>query len=202
MDNNIYLTNQVAKRLDISIATVRNYAKALERAGHEFTKRKQARLWTDTEIDLIEQVQRLYNNNDYPLELCFEYIVKREQEGEAAAADILEQPHYITKNEPLSPEISDLVTTLDSGLSDIKAGISKIDYQKDFDEIKALLQTDQKSIEYQNDELKKGHDTLKNENADLLNELKALEDEKQQLEEQIKALKGMNTFEFWKFKRD
>src|SRR5699024_12851025 len=96
----IYLTNEVAKTLDVSIATIHNYAKSLERAGYTFNTKKEARLWTDKEIDLIREVQQFYANNDYTLEECFEYVVTLHKKGGDSADELINifTPRYITQS--------------------------------------------------------------------------------------------------------
>lgn len=187
----IYLTNEVATVLDLSIATVRNYAKYLERAGHEFNMKKQARLWTDVEIELIREIQKFYNNNDYPLEMCFDYVVKKRQDGEQEANKILEVPvTTYNQHEAISPQTE----YLEGIQSDTKALISMLD------DMRTQL-PDKRLIEQQTD-YKNEVDHVKSENEKLLDELKELNEEKEQLENQIQALKNMNTLEFWKFKKD
>ena len=188
--NKILLTNEVAKVLDISIGTVRNYAKSLERAGHEFDKRQQARLWTDEEIELIQQVQQLYNNNDYPLELCFEYVVKRKNEGESAASDILEQSHYISKSDPTSPQLDDL-------RGDIRALINR------FDSFEDTLQP-HKQIEHadQVKDLQEQLQAANDEIALLQKENDRLETKSLTLSSEITVIKQMSMWEFRKYKKN
>lgn len=119
----IYLTNEVADLLDISVPTVRNYAKALERADHEFKMRKQERLWTDIELNLVREVQHIYNAKDYPLELCFQYVVKKHYEGESVANELLAQPQYITQTQTTSPQLQALshdVKAIIEGIGELK----------------------------------------------------------------------------------
>ena len=87
-----YLTKEVSEILQVSVPTVRNYAKTLEKYGHEFQKRKQARLWTDAEISIIREVQDMYNSNDYPLDTCFQYVIAKRNVGEDKAKELLDAP--------------------------------------------------------------------------------------------------------------
>lgn len=191
----IYLTNEVADLLDISVPTVRNYAKALERADHEFKMRKQARLWTNVELNMVREVQHLYNAKDYPLELCFQYVVKRHYEGDNVAAELLAQPQYITQEQANNPQLQALS-------HDIKAIMEGIgDIQNRFEPQNELLeyrsQTERELIDLKNEK-----ENISADNEKLNKELADLEKEKQQLEEQIKAIKEMNTLDFWKFKKE
>lgn len=194
----IYLTNQVAKILDISVATVRNYAIALERAGYEFKKKKQARLWTSTEIELVQEIQRFYQKSDYTLEQAFDYIVKVHNEGEEAGNKLLQT--FQTSNQHRSPNTPDSdhlagiqgdTKAIISMLSDIQANVVSKDM---------LIEMQEDSEEVIN--LKQDKENLSKENADLLKELEELRKEKEQTEKQIEKLKEMSTFEFWKFKKE
>lgn len=195
----IYLTSEVAEVLDISVPTVRNYAKALERADHTFKMRKQSRLWTDTELNLVREVQHLYNTKDYPLEICFQYVVRKHHEGESVANEILERPQYITTNEALTPELAHIINDEFKGLRNELAKIGEKDYKDDFEELKSLIKNEHIAGQEKSE---KEFSELNNEKLKLEKEFMALEEEKKQLEDQIKAIKEMNTFEFWKFKKD
>lgn len=50
--------------------------------------------------------------------------------------------------------------------------------------------------------MKNDNEKLESEKAQLEKELLELEKEKTKLDEQIKAVKEMNTLEFWKFKKE
>lgn len=191
----IYLTNEVADLLDISVPTVRNYAKALERADHEFKMRKQARLWTNVELNMVREVQHLYNAKDYPLELCFQYVVKRHYEGDNVAAELLAQPQYITQEQANNPQLQALshdIKAIMEGIGDIK---NRFEPQNELLEYRS--QTERELIDLKNE-----NENISADNEKLNKELAELEKEKQQLEEQIKAVKEMNTLEFWKFKKE
>lgn len=196
MDNErIYLTNEVAELLDISVPTVRNYAKALERAEHEFKMRKQARLWTDVELNMVREVQHLYNTKDYPLELCFQYVVKRHYEGDEAAGELLAKPQYITQEQANNPQLQ----ALSHDIKEIMEGIG---------DIQSRFKSETDLLEYKNQSdtelntLKNDNEKLKSEKAQLEKELQELEKEKVKLDEQIKAVREMSTLEFWKFKKE
>lgn len=194
----VYLTNEVAKILDVSIATVRNYAKSLERAGYQFQTKKQARLWTETEINIVKRVQQFYANNDYALEQAFDYVVKVHNEGVEAGNELLQTftptTTYKATNTPDNEYlagIQDDTKAIINMLSDLQGSVLKKD---------TLLE-----LQSDNEELA----NLKNENADLnksneelLKELEAVKEEKAQIEKQIEKLKEMNTLEFWKFKKE
>lgn len=202
----IYLTSEVSEILDISVPTVRNYAKALERAGHEFKMRKQARLWTANELGLVREVQHLYNTKDYPLEICFQYVVKKQQEGEAAASELLSQPQLLTPGSALAPELAQIIT---EEFKELRNEVSKINkYSEDINELKALFKNDADAqrVTRENEgellRLKKENGDLNTANEKLNKELETLEREKKELEQQINAIKDMNTLEFWKFKKE
>lgn len=196
----IYLTNEIAKLLDISIATVRNYAKSLERAGYKFNMKKQARLWTDKEVELIKEVQQFYANNDYSLEQCFEYIVTSHIEGEEKAKDILQslRPQYI-QNSPTPPQLEHLegiredTKTLISMFSELKENTPNKDMF-----LQLQTDTDNKEIA----ELKNEREELLKEIAQLRNELKEQQTERDTYKNELDHVKTLNMFSFNKWKRD
>lgn len=196
MDNErIYLTNEVAELLDISVPTVRNYAKALERADHEFKMRKQARLWTDVELNMVREAQHLYNAKDYPLELCFQYVVKRHYEGDEVAGALLAQPQYITQEQANNPQLQALshdIKAIMEGIGDIK---NRFEPQNELLEYRSQSERELMTLKNENE-------NISADNKKLNEELAELEKEKQQLEDQIKAIKEMSTLEFWKFKKE
>ena len=194
----VYLTNEVAKILDVSIATVRNYAKSLERAGYQFQTKKQARLWTETEINIVKQVQQFYANNDYALEQAFDYVVKVHNEGVEAGNELLQSftptTTYKATNTPDNEHLAGIqgdTKAIISMLSDIQANVVSKDM---------LIEMQEDSEEVIN--LKQDKENLSKENADLLKELEELRKEKEQTEKQIEKLKEMSTLEFWKFKKE
>ena len=187
----IYLTNEVAKILDVSIATIRNYAKSLERAGYTFNTKKQARLWTDKEIDLIKQVQQFYANNDYALEQCFEYIVKLHMEGEDKAEQLL---HTFTPTAINSSPTSPQIEYLEGIREDTKALISM------FGELQGSIPDKDTLLQLQADTDDK--EKLLNEIAQLRNELSEVQKERDTYKNELDHVKTLNMFSFSKWKRD
>lgn len=187
----IYLTNEVAKTLDVSIATIRNYAKSLERAGYQFNMKKQARLWTDKEINLIREVQQFYANNDYPLEQCFEYVVTFHTKGADSADELLNTftPQYINQS-PTSPQADYLVGIRE----DTQALITMLsDLQVNIPDKNTLLQ-----LQSDTDDREK----LLNEIAQLRNELSEVQTERDTYKNELDHVKTLNMFSFSKWKRD
>lgn len=187
----VYLTNEVAKQLDVSIATVRNYAKSLENAGYTFNTKKQARLWTDKEIDLIKQVQQFYSNNDYTLEQCFKYVVKRHIEGAEQAEQLLDNFTPLKVNTtPTSPQIDYLegiqadTKALIHMLSDLQGNIPNKDMLLE-------LQGDNKEV-----------DTLQKEIARLQEALHKAEQERDTYKQALDHVKTLNIFNFSRWKRE
>src|SRR5699024_914842 len=187
----IYLTNEVAKILDVSIATIRNYAKSLERAGYEFNTKKQARLWTDKEINLIREVQQFYANNDYPLEQCFEYVVTLHTKGADSADELLNTftPQYINQS-PTSPQMD----YLEGIREDTKALISM------FGELQGSIPDKDTLLQLQADTDDK--EKLLNEIAQLRNELSEVQKERDTYKNELDHVKSLNMFSFSKWKRD
>ena len=187
----IYLTNEVAKTLDVSIATIRNYAKSLERAGYQFNMKKQARLWTDKEINLIREVQQFYANNDYPLEQCFEYVVTLHTKGADSADELLNTftPQYINQS-PTSPQTD----YLEGIREDTQALITMLsDLQGNIPDKDTLLQ-----LQSDTDDREK----LLNEIAQLRNELSEVQTERDTYKNELDHVKTLNMFSFSKWKRD
>lgn len=186
----IYLTNEVAKILDVSIATIRNYAKSLERAGYEFNTKKQARLWTDKEIDLIREVQQFYSNNDYSLEQCFEYVVTLHIEGEDKAEQLIHNfTPAVMNSSPTSPQIEHL-----EGIrEDTKALINM------FSELQGNIPTKDTLLQLQTDT--DDRDKLLNEIAQLRNELSDLQKERDTYKNELDHVKTLNIFSFGKWKK-
>lgn len=187
----IYLTNEVAKILDVSIATIRNYAKSLERAGYEFNTKKQARLWTDKEINLIREVQQFYANNDYPLEQCFEYVVTLHTKGADSADELLNTftPQYINQS-PTSPQMD----YLEGIREDTQALITMLS------DLQGNIPTKDTLLQLQNDTSER--DNLLNEIAQLRNELSELQKERDTYKNELDHVKTLNMFSFSKWKRD
>lgn len=134
------LTKEVAEVLDVSIPTVRNYAKALEKYNHKFQKRKQARLWTDIEISIIKEVQNLYTNNDYPLDTCFQYVIARRNVGEEKAKELLVNPVEEVSadyNNQLNRMENTLLNAI-NGLKDELMPTKKIEDPQQLDQIEEL----------------------------------------------------------------
>lgn len=182
----IYLTKEVGEILDISVPSVRNYAKALERSGYEFKKRKQARLWTDYELELIKEVLNLYNNNDYALDICFQYVVTKHTEGEEEAEKILQSIPTVTHEEAINMPYHALFKDIQA----IKDGIEHI-------QVKV---SEPEQIEHNNQYEKENVD-LKKDKAELEQELLELNKEHEALKEELNALKKMGVFEFMKYRK-
>ena len=181
----------MAKTLDVSIATIRNYAKSLERAGYQFNMKKQARLWTDKEINLIREVQQFYANNDYPLEQCFEYVVTLDTKGADSADELLNTltPQYINQS-PTSPQMD----YLEGIREDTQALISMLSYlQGNIPDKNTLLQ-----LQSDTDDREK----LLNEIAQLRNELSEVQTERNTYKNELDHVKTLNMFSFSKWKRD
>lgn len=166
------MSKQVAEHLNVSVPTVRNYAKALEHAGHEFKTRKHARLWTDKEIRLIEDATDLYNAEDYPLEMCFRYAVIKENEGEEVAQSILErrESHPPVEYNPQLEQVS----------TDIKLVLEHVKGIKD----DLLLPEDTHQVD------------------ELQNTLEAVKKERDQYKNELERLKTMSIWQFRKWKHD
>lgn len=187
----IYLTNEVAKVLDVSIATIRNYAKSLERAGYTFNTKKQARLWTDKEIDLIREVQQFYSNNDYSLEQCFEYVVTLHIEGKDKAEQLIHSfTPAVMNSTPTSPQIEYLegihedTQALITMLSDLKGNIPDKD---------TLLQ-----LQSDTDDREK----LLNEIAQLRNELSEVQKERDTYQQELDHVQSLGMLQFRKWKQE
>ena len=88
-----YFTKDVAEILEVSVPTVRNYAKKLEQYNHEFDMRKQARIWTDTEISIIREATDLFKDSEYTLDTCFQYAIAKRNVGEDKAKELLQAPY-------------------------------------------------------------------------------------------------------------
>lgn len=187
----IYLTNEVAKILDVSIATIRNYAKSLERAGYQFNMKKQARLWTDKEINLIREVQQFYANNDYPLEQCFEYVVTLHTKGADSADELLNTftPQYINQS-PTSPQMD----YLEGIREDTKALITMLsDLQGNIPDKDTLLQ-----LQSDTDDREK----LLNEIAQLRNELSEVQKERDIYKDELDHVQSLGMLQFRKWKQE
>lgn len=187
----IYLTNEVAKILDVSIATIRNYAKSLERAGYEFNTKKQARLWTDKEINLIREVQQFYANNDYPLEQCFEYVVTLHTKGADSADELLNTltPQYINQS-PTSPQMD----YLEGIREDTQALITMLsDLQGNIPDKDTLLQ-----LQSDTDDREK----LLNEIAQLRNELSEVQKERDTYRQELNHVQSLGMLQFRKWKQE
>lgn len=203
--DNIYLTNEVANILDVSIGTVRNYAKSLERAGHEFEMRKQARVWTNNEIQLINEVQEFYHEYNYTLDQSFMYVVALHQKGKEYADDLLNDfiPTSFTAQQP-TPQLE----YLEGIKKDAKTLISRFDAFELNIATKDDLQTLRTDIEtmyqLQNkiDNLKRENENLTHENQKMLQEKNDLQKQIEELKNETQKVKQMTTFEFWKYKKE
>lgn len=177
------LTKEVAAYLGLSDPTIRNYAKTLERYNHEFKKRKQARLWTDTEINMIREIQELYNENDYPLDTCFQYVIAKRNVGEEKAKELLERPVSDMQQEP-SPQLD----KIDMNVMELLEAVNGI---------KEGLAPNNELLEYQDKE----QDYIEQVNA-LKSKLSASQNENEQLKQQLDHVKSLSMWQFRKWKQE
>lgn len=175
--SNEWLTKEVAEILGVSIPTVRNYAKKLEAYNHEFKKRKQARIWTDTEIGIVKQAQDLYNDNDYPLEMCFQYVIASRNVGEEQAKELLKRPVSAIEQDH-SPQLQKVEQNILKAINDIKAGVTPND---------SLLEDNQHYIK---------------EIEALKTEISTIEKERDQLKKEMDHVKSLNMWQFRKWKQE
>lgn len=177
---NEWLTKDVAGILDVSVPTVRNYAKALERYNHEFQKRKQARVWTDTEISIIREATDLFKNSDYTLENCFQYAIAKRNVGEDKAKELLKAPVNYTQ-EAHNPQLQQMEQNILQAISSVKDDLTP----------------DSDLLEYQDRE----QDYIEQVNA-LKSELSASQNENEQLKQQLEHVKSLNMWQFRKWKQE
>lgn len=177
---NEWLTKDVAEILDVSVPTVRNYAKALERYNHEFQKRKQARVWTDTEISIIREATDLFKDSDYTLDNCFQYAIAKRNVGEDKAQELLKAPVNYTREEH-SPQLQQMEQNILQAISSVKDDI----------------RPENDLLGYQDRE----QDYIK-QIRELKNELSAYQNENEQLKRQLDHIKSLNMWQFRKYKRD
>lgn len=194
---NEYFTKDIATILDVSVPTVRNYAKKLEQYNHEFTMRKQARIWTDTEISIIREATTLYKDSEYTLDTCFQYAIAKRNVGADKAKELLEtpvQPHN-------SPQDTQGLDTLNVDIQAILEGIN---------DIKDGLTPNDKLIEYQEenrhyieqiDDLKADLRAANEKIVLLQKDNRRLETESLTLSSEITVIKQMSMWEFRKYKK-
>lgn len=174
-------TKRVAQVLRVSEPTVRNYATTLEQYGHTFKKKKNARLWTAYDIQIVEEIMEMYSRTDYDLDKCFHYVVVKHNKGEEAAQEIL-------KTNQIDPP-------MDANLLDL-AEQNIIRAQEDqaqavLDELAELKQM----IHTAGDSK-----TLEQENAALKRELADKEEALQALKGEIEHVKTLSIFQFMKWR--
>lgn len=173
-----YFTKQVADILEVSIPTVRNYAKKLEQYNYEFNMRKQARIWTDTEISIIREATALYKSSEYTLDTCFQYTIAKRNVGEDKARELLQAPYSPPAGDTALPEYTRNIQAILEGINDIKDG----------------LRPDNELLEH-----KESNQQYINE---LKEELQTAKDEADTLRKELEHVKGLNMWQFRKWKQD
>src|SRR5699024_577645 len=173
-----YFTKQVADILEVSIPTVRNYAKKLEQYNYEFNMRKQARIWTDTEISIIREATALYKSSEYTLDTCFQYTIAKRNVGEDKARELLQAPYSPPVGDTALPEYTRNIQAILEGINDIKDG----------------LRPDKELLEY-----KENNEQYIKE---LKEELQTAKDEADTLRKKLEHVKGLNMWQFRKWKQD
>src|SRR5699024_1059255 len=173
-----YFTKQVADILEVSIPTVRNYAKKLEQYNHEFKMRKQARIWTDTEISIIREATALYKSSEYTLDTCFQYTIAKRNVGEDKARELLQAPYSPPAGDTALPEYTRNIQAILEGINDIKDG----------------LRPDKELLEYKEN----NEQYIK----DLQNELEAVKNENSTLKNELDHVKSLNMWQFRKWKQE
>lgn len=167
---NTYYTSQVSELLNISVATVRNYAKKLEKYGHSFNFKQHARIWTDTEINMIHEIQDMTSKTDYTLEQCFKFIVTKHTEGlevaEQGLTDVTGTYGVISANR--NAEITNISAKIDILLERSTQNAELVEYEQ--------------------------------REQDIRQELEELKQERQQALEELESLKNMGYFQFRKWK--
>lgn len=178
--NNEWLTKDVAEILDVSVPTVRNYAKTLERYNHEFKKRKQARVWTDVEVGIIKEATDLFKDSDYTLDVCFQYAMAKRNVGEDKAKELLVEPVNYTREEHI-PQLQQMEQNILQAISGIKDDLTP----------------DNDLLEYQDKE----QDYIEQINA-LKSELSAYQNENEQLKNQLNHVQSLSMWQFRKWKQE
>ena len=173
-----YFTKQVADILEVSIPTVRNYAKKLEQYNYEFNMRKQARIWTDTEISIIRAATDLFKDSEYTLDTCFQYAIAKRNVGEDKAKELLQAPYRPPAGDTVPAQYTKDIQAILEGINDIKDG----------------LRPDKELLEYKEN----NEQYIK----DLQNELEAVKNENSTLKNELDHVKSLNMWQFRKWKQD
>lgn len=173
-----YFTKQVADILEVSIPTVRNYAKKLEQYNYEFNMRKQARIWTDTEISIIREATDLFKDSEYTLDTCFQYSIAKRNVGEDKAKELLQAPYRPPASDTTPAQYTKDIQAILEGINDIKDG----------------LRPDNELLEH-----KESNEQYIKE---LKEELQTAKDEADTLRKELEHVKGLNMWQFSKWKRD
>lgn len=173
-----YFTKDVAEILEVSVPTVRNYAKKLEQYNHEFDMRKQARIWTDTEISIIREATDLFKDSEYTLDTCFQYSIAKRNVGEDKAKELLQEPYRPPASDTVPAQYTKDIQAILEGINDIKDG----------------LRPDKELLEYKEN----NEQYIK----DLQNELEAVKNENSTLKNELDHVKSLNMWQFRKWKQE
>lgn len=185
-----YKTKEVAQLLKVSEPSVRNYAKMLEKYGHEFIKRRQARIWTDKEISLIREILNIYEEGSYELETCFQYVVAKGNVGEEKASELLENPIDFEEGIRAS-ELQRTENNILSAIENMKLELKEEEQLKiEYDNIK----NETNKLEQKTKELERELEIKENEQDDLQKKYIEVKDE-------LTKVLNMSVFEFYKYKR-
>lgn len=189
-----FKTKEVAQVLKVSEPSVRNYAKMLEKYGHDFIKRRQARIWTDKEISLIREILNMYEQGNHELETCFQYVVAKKNVGEEKASELLENPlnmnqeFDVTQLQQVENNILQAIVSMKDELKE--EGQLKIEYKQESEKYISEIES------------------LKNEIRELKDQMRIKEREYEQLDQkyselnnEVSTISGMNIFEFRKYKK-
>ena len=169
-------TKSVAQILGISEPSVRLHAQRMEKLGYTFQKWQNARQFRERDVRLIEEALKMNSETNHDLGTCFEYLVTRELEGQAAADEILDTQKPVVQR-------TDFLTKENEVYKDLKG---------DNEEILSLLGEIKNSVA----------NSEEDESEAVKKELEAIEEEKARLQEELEAIKKMNYLEFRKWKKN
>ncbi|WP_230373069.1 hypothetical protein, partial [Staphylococcus epidermidis] len=179
---------------NISVSSMRLYAKTMESLGYEFKTVENARRFTKYDLQIIYEAMERFKLVGGTMKQSLHYtIVKYEQGQEIADA----MPQTTKKNRKVSDELEALQTNM---INEVSNNL-KTELVKQYNELSKTIKNSQaqsSEIKY----IKADYQTLNDKYNALLDENKKLKEENKRLHEEMNKLKSKSLWELRKWKKE
>lgn len=187
-------TKNASQFLNISVSSMRLYAKTMESLGYEFKMVENARRFTKYDLQIIYEAMERFKLVGGTMKQSLHYtIVKYEQGREIADA----MPETTKKNRKVSDELKALQTNL---INEVSNNL-KTELVKQYNELSESIKNNQaQSSEIKS--IKDDYQTLNNKYNALLDESKNLKEENKRLHEEMNNIKNKSLWGLRKWKKE